>query len=130
MKTRLLIILIAFAIACPIFGQIDKDEIVFESVEQEPQFPGGNHALFQYISNHLKYPSTAAEIGIQGRVVVKFVVTKTGAIGDVRVVRKVHPDLDAEAIRVVKSLPNFIPGTMNGYPVNVWFTAPIQFKLQ
>ncbi len=107
-----------------------EDNRVFESVEQEPQFPGGLAELQKYVGSHLRYPSVAQENGIQGRVVVQFVVTKTGSIGQVRVVRKVDPDLDAEAVRVVKSLPKFVPGKMNGNPVNVWFTLPVQFRLQ
>lgn len=103
---------------------------VFQSVEQMPQFPGGDAELMKYISSHIKYPTMAMENNIQGRVVVQFVVTKTGAIGEVKVVRSKDPDLDREAVRVVKSLPNFIPGKMNGQAVNVWYTLPVNFKLQ
>ncbi len=103
---------------------------VFQSVEQMPQFPGGDAELLKYISSHIKYPTMAMENNIQGRVVVQFVVTKTGAIGEVKVVRSKDPDLDREAVRVVKSLPNFIPGKMNGQAVNVWYTLPVNFKLQ
>lgn len=103
---------------------------VFESVEQMPMFPGGQEELLRYVASHLKYPTMAAENNIQGRVVVKFVVTKNGSIGEVQVLRPRDPDLDKEAVRVVKSLPNFIPGKMNGQPVNVWFTLPVNFKLQ
>ena len=70
------------------------------------------------------------ENNIQGRVVVQFDVTKTGKVGEVKVVRSVDRDLDKEAIRVCKSLPDFIPGRMNGQAVNVWYTLPVQFKLQ
>lgn len=103
---------------------------VFESVEQMPMFPGGQEELLRYVASHLKYPTMAAENNIQGRVVVKFVVTKNGTIGDVQILRPRDPDLDKEAVRVVKSLPTFIPGKMNGQPVNVWFTLPVNFKLQ
>ena len=72
----------------------------------------------------------AQENNVQGKVIVQFVVTKTGAIGEVKVVRSVDRDLDKEAIRVVKSLPKFIPGKMNGQAVNVWYTLPVTFKLQ
>ena len=106
------------------------DNKVFDSVEQDPEYPGGLGELQKYVATHLRYPSVPQENGIQGRVVVQFVVTKTGSIGQVRVVRKVDPDLDAEAVRVVKSLPKFVPGKMNGHPVNVWFTLPVVFKLQ
>ena len=98
-------------------------------MEQEPQFPGGQTALLKYIADHIKYPTAAQENGIQGRVTVQFVVTKNGSVGQVRVVRGKDPDLDKEAVRVVKSLPKFTPGKMNGHPVNVWYTVPITFKL-
>lgn len=105
-------------------------EEVFQSVEQMPQFPGGEAELLKWISSHLKYPTMAMENGIQGRVVVRFVVTKDGSIGEVVVARSKDPDLDREAIRVVKALPKFIPGKMNGQPVSVWYTLPVNFKLQ
>ncbi|MBD5226403.1 MAG: TonB family protein [Bacteroidales bacterium] len=105
-------------------------EAIFEAVEQMPQFPGGEAELLKYIASHIKYPTMAAENNIQGRVVVKFVVTKTGQVGDVVVVRGKDPDLDKEAVRVVKTLPDFIPGKMNGQAVAVWYTLPINFKLQ
>ena len=107
-----------------------EDNHVFTAVEQMPQFPGGDAALMKYISDHIRYPAMAQENNIQGRVVVQFVVTKTGAIGEVKVVRSKDPDLDKEAKRVVKSLPKFIPGKMNGQAVNVSYTLPINFKLQ
>lgn len=106
------------------------DNKVFESVEQNPQFPGGDAALLKYVSDHIRYPSVAQENNIQGRVVVQFVVTKTGSIGQVKVVRSKDPDLDKEAVRVVKALPKFVPGKMNGHAVNVWYTLPITFRLQ
>ena len=103
-------------------------EEVFVAVEQMPQFPGGDAELMKFLSKNIKYPTM--ENNIQGRVVVQFVVTKTGAIGEVKVIRSVDRDLDREAIRVCKSLPNFIPGKMNGQAVNVWYTLPVNFKLQ
>lgn len=106
------------------------EDHVFDAVEQNPQFPGGETALLKWVASHLKYPSVAQENGIQGRVTVQFVVTKTGSIGQVKVVRGKDPDLDKEAIRVVKSLPKFTPGKMNGHPVNVWYTLPITFRLE
>lgn len=103
---------------------------VFEAVEQMPTFPGGDAELMKYLNKHIVYPTLAAENGIQGQVVVKFVVKADGSIGDVIVVRSKDPDLDREAVRVVKSLPNFIPGRMNGQAVSVWFTLPVRFRLQ
>lgn len=105
-------------------------EEVFRAVEQMPVFPGGEVALMKWLSNNIQYPPAAMENNVQGRVVVQFVVTKTGAIGEVKVVRSVDRDLDNEAIRVCKKLPKFTPGRMNGQAVNVWYTLPVQFKLQ
>ncbi len=105
-------------------------EEVFTAVEQMPQFPGGEAELLKYVATHIKYPTMAAENNIQGRVVVKFVVQKDGNVGDVVVLRGKDPDLDREAVRVVKTLPKFIPGKMNGQAVSVWYTLPINFKLQ
>ncbi len=107
-----------------------KKEEIFTAVEQMPQFPGGEAELMKYIANHIKYPTMAAENNIQGRVVVKFVVKKDGSVGEVQVLRGKDPDLDKEAVRVVRTLPKFIPGKMNGQAVSVWFTLPINFKLQ
>ena len=106
-----------------------KEEI-FKSVEQMPQFPGGEAALMKYLSSHINYPPMAAENNVQGRVVVQFVVDKTGKVGEVKVVRSVDKDLDKEAVRVCKSLPKFTPGRQNGQPVSVWYTLPVTFKLQ
>ena len=105
-------------------------EEVFKAVEQMPTFPGGDAELMKWLRDHIQYPTVAMENNIQGRVVVQFVVTKTGKVGEVKVVRSVDRDLDKEAIRVCKSLPDFIPGRMNGQAVNVWYTLPVQFKLQ
>lgn len=107
-----------------------EENKVFNAVEQMPQFPGGDAELMKHIQKNLKYPPVAMENNIQGRVVVQFVVTKTGKVGEVKVVRGKDPDLDKEAVRVVKTLPDFIPGKMNGQAVNVWYTLPITFKLQ
>ena len=107
-----------------------KKEEVFTHVEQMPKFPGGDAELYKFISNNLNYPAMAIENNVQGRVVVQFVVTKDGSIGNVKVVRSVDRDLDNEAIRVCKKLPKFIPGKQNGQTVNVWYTLPVTFKLQ
>ncbi len=107
-----------------------EEEKIFGPVEQAPMFPGGDAALFRYLAEHLRYPEDAQEQNIQGRVIVNLVITKTGEVGDVIVKRSVHPSLDKEAVRVCKSLPKFVPGRMNGQPVNVYYTLPITFKLQ
>ena len=103
---------------------------VFDVVEQMPSFPGGPAALMSYLSENVKYPVVAQENGVQGRVVVSFVVEKDGSITDVNVVRSVDPSLDKEAARVVKSMPNWIPGKQNGSAVRVKYNVPVAFKLQ
>ncbi len=113
----------------PVEKKVEKEE-VFRSVEQMPTFPGGDAALMKYLSSHLQYPTMAQENGVQGTVIVQFVVTKTGAVGEVKVARSVDRDLDKEAVRVCKSLPKFVPGRQNGQPVSVWYTLPVKFKLQ
>ena len=105
-------------------------EDIFTVVEQMPQFPGGEAALMKYLQSHINYPPMAAENNVQGKVVVQFVVDKTGRVGEVKVVRSVDKDLDREAARVCKSLPKFTPGRQNGHPVSVWYTLPVFFKLQ
>ena len=94
-----------------------------------PQFPGGPSALFEYLSNNLQYPVVAEENGVQGRVIVTFIVEKDGSISNAKVVKAVDPSLDKEAIRLVESMPNWIPGKQNGEPVRVKYTVPVTFRL-
>lgn len=108
----------------------EEESKVFDVVEEQPSFPGGQGALMQWLSDNIKYPVIAAENGIQGRVIVQFVVSKTGSISNVNVVRGVDPSLDKEAVRVVKAMPNWTPGKQNGTSVNVRYTLPVTFKLQ
>ena len=103
---------------------------VFEVVEQMPSFPGGDAALMAYLRDNMKYPVVAAENGVQGRVVVSFVVERDGSITDVKVARSVDPSLDREAVRVVKGMPHWIPGKQNGSAVRVKYNVPVSFKLQ
>lgn len=103
---------------------------VFDVVEQMPSFPGGPSALMKYLSENVRYPVVAQENGVQGRVVVSFVVEKDGHITDVKVVRSVDPSLDKEAARVVRSMPSWIPGKQNGSAVRVKYNVPVSFKLQ
>jgi protein TonB len=102
----------------------------FVSVEQMPQFPGGDAELMKFIGSNLKYPTIAAENGIEGRVVIRFVVTKEGSVSDVQVVRSLDPSCDKEAVRVVKTMPKWVPGKQNGRNVPVYYTLPVLFKLQ
>ena len=105
----------------------DKESRIYKSVEQMPRFPGGEAALMRYLQENIQYPAEAAKNNIQGRVVVQFVVEKDGHIGEVKVVRPVSEELDAEAVRVIKTLPDFEPGRQNGEAVAVWYTVPVSF---
>ena len=109
----------------------EEEEVVFVVVESMPEFPGGQQALFKYLSENVKYPVIAQENGIQGRVICQFVVNKDGSIVDVEVVRSGgDASLDKEAIRVIKSMPKWKPGKQRGKPVRVKYTVPVNFKLQ
>ncbi|MEI6752585.1 MAG: energy transducer TonB [Paludibacter sp.] len=108
----------------------DEVETVYQVIEQMPQFPGGDQELLNYINKNIKYPVIAQENGISGKVILRFVVSKTGAVDRVEVVRSLDPACDKEAIRVVKSLPKFIPGKQNGVNVSVWYTLPVTYKLE
>lgn len=107
----------------------ESESKIFSYVEQMPTFPGGENALMKYIADHLRYPSAAQDQNIQGVVLLRFVVTGSGSIGDVQVLKSLDPSCDREAVRVVKSLPRFTPGRQQGKPVNVWFQLPIRFQL-
>ncbi|MDX9919722.1 MAG: TonB family protein [Paludibacter sp.] len=108
----------------------EEDNVVFQVVEKMPSFPGGDAALFKYLSDNVKYPVIAQENGVQGRVICQFVVNRDGSIVDVEVVRSVDPSLDKEAIRVIKSMPKWSPGQQRGKPVRVKYTLPVNFRLQ
>lgn len=113
-----------------IVAEPKEEEKPFVSVEQMPQFPGGDAELMKFIGSNLKYPTIAAENGIEGRAVIRFVVTKDGSVSDVQVVRSLDPSCDKEAIRVVKMMPKWVPGKQNGRNVPVYYTLPVLFKLQ
>lgn len=109
----------------------EEEEVIFVVVESMPEFPGGQQALFKFLSENVKYPVIAQENGIQGRVICQFVVNKDGSIVDVEVVRSGgDPSLDKEAVRVIKSMPKWKPGKQRGKAVRVKYTVPVNFKLQ
>ena len=108
----------------------EEETKVFDVVEQMPSFPGGDAELMKFLHDHMKYPAVAEENGIQGRVICTFVVERDGSISDVKVIKSVDPSLDKEAIRVLKSMPKWIPGKQNGSAVRVKYTVPVTFRLQ
>lgn len=108
----------------------EPEEIPFVVVEEMPLFPGGDAALLKYIGENTVYPEVAKENNIQGRVIVRFCVTAKGGVSQVSVLKGVDPELDAEAIRVVNTLPPFKPGKQGGKPVPVWYMVPITFTLK
>jgi TonB family protein len=111
-------------------NEINSADSVFVEVENTPEFPGGNDALMNFIASNVKYPQVAKENGITGKVFVQFVVSKDGSVKNVTIARGVDKLLDEEALRVIKSLPNWTPGKNRGVAVNVQFTIPINFQLK
>ena len=108
----------------------EASDKVYNIVEQMPKFPGGEEALMKFINEHIKYPQSALKQGTQGTIMLRFVVTGTGDIGEVQILKGLDPDCDDEAKRVVKSLPKFNPGMQQGRPVSVWYTAPVRFVIE
>ena len=102
---------------------------IFIYVKNMPEFPGGVIALKRYIAKHISYPASARENGIEGTVFIRFEITKSGKIGKTELQKGIDPLLDREAIRVIKTLPDFIPGMQGGKRVNVWYSVPVNFKL-
>ena len=107
-----------------------QSEKIYKSVEQMPMFPGGEAGLLRYLQENIQYPPEAAKNNVQGRVILQFVVDKTGQVGEVKILRSVSEELDAEAVRVVKTLPKFEPGRQDGKPVAVWYTLPVSFNIR
>lgn len=108
----------------------EEKEEPYTMVEQMPQYPGGVQELMKFISKNLRYPAIAQENGIQGRVILRFVVSASGKVEDVQVLRSLDPYCDKEAVRVVQSMPQWIPGKQNGRNVPVYYTLPVVFRLQ
>ena len=109
--------------------QEEKEE-PYTMVEQMPQYSGGVQELVKYISKNLRYPTIAQENGIQGRVILRFVVSASGKVEDVQVLHSLDPYCDKEAVRVVQSMPQWIPGKQDGRNVPVYYTLPVVFRLQ
>lgn len=110
-------------------GASKDDGRVFDVVEEQPRYPGGTNALMTYLRDNIKYPAEAAKAGIQGKVIVQFVVGKDGTVRDVKPIRNISPELDAEAVRVVAAMPKWVPGYQRGEAVNVRYTLPVNFRM-
>jgi TonB family protein len=106
------------------------EEIPFVVVEEMPVFPGGDSMLLDYIAKNTRYPETARTKKIEGRVILRFCVTETGSVNKISILKGVDPDIDAEAMRVVETLPRFIPGRQSGRDVPVWYMVPVTFALK
>lgn len=112
-------------------GKEDPDKIYQTgSIQVNPQFPGGEAEMYSFIKKNLNYPVVDQEMNIQGRVTVRFVVSKTGEITNIQLVKGISPTCDKEAMRVIKNMPRWIPGKQNGEPVSVYFILPVVFRLQ
>lgn len=129
--------LILFTLIAPqfIFSQQDStnktEEVIFDGIaETMPEYPGGQAAMLKFIVKNIEYPTIAQENRVAGKVYVRFVVNKDGSISDVKSVRGISPELNQEAIRVIKMMPKWKPGTQRGEPVRVTFTLPINFTLK
>lgn len=109
---------------------VEEETFDLAAVQEQPDFPGGMGQMYKYLQNNTKYPDMEFDAGIQGKVYVEFVVAADGSVNNVRVVRGVSPGLDKEALRAVRSMPKWTPGKMNGKPVKVRFTIPVDFKLK
>jgi len=110
--------------------QQEAPKEIFTVVEEQPGYPGGDEARIKFLQENIKYPEEAKELGVQGKVFVTFVVEVDGSITDVRVLRGIGAGCDEEAVRVVKSMPRWVPGKQRGQPVRVQFNLPIKFTLQ
>lgn len=110
-------------------GNSKDDGRVFDVVEEQPRYPGGTNALMIYLRDNIKYPAEAAKAGIQGKVIVQFVIGKDGTVRDVKPIRNISPELDAEAVRVVAAMPKWVPGYQRGEAVNVRYTLPVNFRM-
>lgn len=133
---RKLFLMCAMAVMCLVTANAQKTVVsqssqsVYDEVEVMPEFPGGMQAMIEYLNTNIKYPKDAIKQEVGGRVMVMFVVETDGSLSNVRVARKVFPSLDAEAVRVVKSMPKWKPGKEKGRPVRVNFTMPIVFSIK
>lgn len=137
MRTSVLITVVLTLFWLPIQAQSVQtdssstpDHLIYTVVQQQPEFPGGMSKLGQYISENLRYPKVAQAAGLSGRVFIRFLITKQGAIEGVKVLKGVSPEIDAEAIRMVASMPNWVPGKVDGQAVDCFYNLPINFSVR
>ena len=134
MKSKIILLLatLFFFCATTVFAQNANEDTnkAYEVVDEMPSFTGGQNALMQFLANNVKYPTVAFENGVQGRVLVGFIVDRDGSLSNVKVERSVDPSLDKEAVRVVKAMPKWQPGKQKGSAIRVKFTVPIVFRMQ
>lgn len=130
--TVLLLLLAVLLSVQPLSAQTPApaDDVIYRTVQQMPQFPGGMEALQKYFRENVRYPQSAIDSNIQGHVMVEFVIAQTGDITRVSVIKSVNPALDSEAVRVVNAMPEWEPGVQEGQKVNVYYRVPITFKLE
>ena len=131
MKKLILLVVVALFCSTSAMAQIVVvDEEIFLVVENEPEFPGGSDSLYAYIARNIKYPETAKKEKIEGRVFVTFVIEKDGQVSSAKILRDIGGGCGEEAIRVVKSMPKWKPGTQRGNPVRFQFNLPVSFMLE
>lgn len=120
------IVIVGYAYSVPLSGDDGK---VYDKVDEQPQFPGGQLEMYSYLAQNIKYPADAEKNKQQGQVLVNFVVNTDGSISDIKVVKSVCESLDNEAIRIVKTMPKWTPGKQNGKAVNTRYSLPITYRL-
>ena len=128
-KIFLFVAIIVFCGTSAIAQNVVVDDEIFTVVENHPEFPGGNDSLYAYIARNIRYPEEAKKEKIEGRVFVTFIVEKNGQVSNARVVRDIGGGCGEEALRVVKNMPKWKPGTHADKPVRVQFNLPLQFNL-
>lgn len=121
---------IVFDEPAPVMAEENEDDKVFMAVEQQAEFPGGMAAMYKFLNKNQKYPASARRMGVEGKVFVKFIVDKEGAISNIEIMKGINADLDKEAIRLIKLMPPWKPGKQNGRSVKSQFVLPINFKLE
>lgn len=121
---------VVFEEPAPVVAEESDDDKIFYAVEQQAEFPGGTAAMYKFLNKNQKYPASARRMGVEGKVFVKFIVDREGAISNIEIVKGINADLDNEAIRLIKIMPPWKPGKQNGRSVKSQFVLPVYFKLE